>query len=145
MKKIFLYTLALLTSVSFYSCSDDDESSAPESEREFMTMFRCEETTGRGSDDPYRCQVEALNDVHLYWYAVDGCAGYQVRVANQNLVANGADAWEETARNGWLVLDTIINDPECLELVVKDLDYSTDYRFAIRTLSKRGEAYHSKW
>lgn len=145
MKKIFLYTLALLTSVSFYSCSDDDDSSAPESEREFMTMFRCEETTGRGSDDPYRCQVEALNDVHLYWYAVDGCAGYQVRVANQNLVANGADAWEETARNGWLVLDTIINDPECLELVVKDLDYSTDYRFAIRTLSKRGEAYHSKW
>lgn len=138
--------MALLSSVAFYSCSDDDDaSSAQEVQREFMTMFRCDETTGKGSDDQYRCQVEQLNDVHLYWYAVDGCAGYHVRVATQPLVAGGPEAWEETAQNGWLTLDTMIYDPECLELVVKDLDYSTSYRFAIRTLSKKGEGYHSKW
>lgn len=145
MKKKYLFWAGLLTAaLGFTACSDDDNAGGDNVEREFMTMFRVDNNTGKGEADPYRCQVVSLNDIQLYWYGVDGCAGYQIRMALQPNVANGADAWENAAANGLLLLDTIV-EPDVLEMKVKDLQYQTDYRFAIRTLSKKGEAYHSKW
>ena len=69
-------------SSSFVSCSDDDEIPAG-SDRMFRTMFRCDNNTGKGDGDPYNCTVVDLNDVHLYWFGVEGAYGYQIRWALQ--------------------------------------------------------------
>jgi hypothetical protein len=53
-------------------------------------------------------------------------------------VSNGADAWGTSAENGLLLLDTIVG-PDVLDLVIKDQQYSTDFRFAIRVLSKKDD------
>lgn len=146
MKKLFLYLLLGLFALPFAACSNDDEPGAEGqvTEREFMTMFRKDHNTNKGDSEPYACGVKNLNDIQLYWYGVYGCAGYQIRCALQPNAANGEQAWEESAATGKLVFDTIVG-PEVLDLLVKDLEYATSYRFAIRTLSKKGEGYHSKW
>lgn len=144
MKKHFLYIMMALLAGTFYACKDDDVETNEDGtvpEREFMTMFRKDHNTGKGDDEPYACAVEELNDIHLYWYGVKGCAGYQIRMALQANVANGAEAWETP---GAILKDTIVG-PDVLELTFRDLEYSTSYRFAIRTLSTKGEEYHSKW
>ncbi len=136
--------LMLLLSVSFYSCKDDEVVSGDgySSEREFMTMFRKDDNTGKGDSDPYRCQAVNLNDIQLYWYGVKGCAGYEIKMALMPNVSSGlATDWENP---DYILFDTIVG-PEVTDLLIKDLQYSTDYRFAIRTLSKKGDAYNSKW
>jgi len=136
MKKILLYSLMVLSSLSFYSCKDDDDTVA-DSERLFRPMFRDNNTTGKGDDDPYNCVVVDLNSVHLYWYTVDGAVGYEIKWAIQNYVANGEDAWIEAEQgvNGKsLAGDTVITDPNQYDLLVEHLSYQTDYRFAIRAL-----------
>lgn len=145
MKNKYIYMAALLlgTSLGFTACSDDDDATGA-SDREFMTMFRTDNNTGKGDSDPYKSQIVDMNDVQLYWYGVNGAAGYQVRMALQPNVSNGAAAWEESAQKGLLLLDTIVG-PDVLELKIKDLQYATSYRFAIRTLSPQGEGHHSKW
>lgn len=146
MKKLSLYLLLALFALPFAACSNDDEPGVDEgaTEREFMTMFRKDHNTNKGDSEPYACGVKNLNDIQLYWYGVHGCAGYQIRCALQPNAAGGEQAWEESAATGKLVFDTIVG-PEVLDLLVKDLEYATSYRFAIRTLSKKGEGYHSKW
>ena len=107
-------------------------------------MFRCDNNTGKGDypTDPYACHVQDINDIHLYWYGVNDCAGYEIKMALQPNVSSGlAEDWENPKH---ILLDTIVG-PDVLDMVIKDLQYSTDYRFAIRTLSKRGEGYHSNW
>lgn len=99
----------------------------------FRTMFRCDNNTGKGDGDPYNCTVVDLNDVHLYWFGVEGAAGYQIRWALMPNVSGGAQAWHETDSLGLLSGDTIL-PPDVLDCVIKDLQYQTDYRFAIRTL-----------
>jgi hypothetical protein len=147
MKKYLLYALMLLTTGSFTACSDDDNVSE-EVEREFMTMFRMDDNTGRGDSDPYRCQTitDPLNGhnnaVHLYWYGVNGCKGYEIKMALQPNVSSGlASDWENP---NYILLDTIMG-PNDLDMVIHNMEYSTDYRFAIRTLSMKGDAYNSKW
>lgn len=146
MKKLSLYLLLALFALPFAACSNDDEPGVDEgaTEREFMTMFRKDHNTNKGDSEPYACGVKNLNDIQLYWYGVHGCAGYQIRMALQPNVSGGEQAWEESAAKGLMVLDTVVG-PEVLDLLVKDLEYSTSYRFAIRTLSYKGEGYHSKW
>lgn len=144
MKKKLYYILMLILSVSMFSCSDDDVVNTDDysSDREFMTMFRKDDNTGKGDSDPYRCQVVELNDVQLYWYGVKGCAGYEIKMALQPNVSSGLAAdWENPAN----ILFSATVGPEVTDLMIKDLQYSTDYRFAIRTLSTKGEGYHSKW
>lgn len=144
MKKHFLYIMMALLAGSFYACKDDEVAANEDGtvpEREFMTMFRKDHNTGKGDDEPYASAVEDLNDIHLRWYGVKGCAGYQVRMALQANVANGAEAWETPSA---ILKDTVVG-PDVLELTFRDLEYSTSYRFAIRTLSTKGEQYHSKW
>lgn len=135
--------MLLLFALTF-SCKDDEvvSSDGYSPDREFMTMFRKNDNTGKGDSDPYRCQAVDLNDIQLYWYGVKDCAGYEVKMALQPNVSSGlATDWENP---NYLLLDTIVG-PEVTDLLIKDLQYSTEYRFAIRTLSKKGEGYHSKW
>ncbi len=148
MKKYFLYLLLALIALPFVACTNDDETIPGDGEavpeREFMTMFRRDFNTNKGDDEPYACQVKELNDAYLYWYGVHGCAGYQIQASVSSNVTSGAQGWADAKTNNLLILDTIVG-PDVLSLVVKDLEYSTDYRFAIRTLSQKGEGYHSKW
>lgn len=145
MKKINIYLMALLASMSmlFPSCSDDDNIGNEEfsSERLFMPMFRVETNTNMNSDryasttanKAPDCSSNFVNDVILYWYGVEGASGYRVKSKIQ-----GTD-WELNC-----VLDTIL-DPDVLELLHEDLQYSTGYSYAIQALSPKGEAYNSKW
>ena len=142
MKKIFNSILLLFLACSsalVVSCKDDDDDAFPGTDREFMTMFICDNTRGKGTDYPYNCGLDARyphgNTVHLYWYGVNDCAGYQIQMALQPKVSGGADAWARIQGTSDLLLDTIVG-PKVLDMIIPDLQYSTDYRFAIRCLSK---------
>ena len=52
MKKIFLYALMLFSGFSCISCSDDEKGMA-NIDREWMTMFICDNNRGKGSDYAY--------------------------------------------------------------------------------------------
>ncbi len=141
MKKL-LYNATLLltaaTSALMVSCKEDDKA-AEGTDREFMTMFICDNTRGKGNDYPYNSGLDARyphgNTVHLYWYGVNDCAGYQVQMALMPKVTGGAASWAAIQGTSDLLVDTIVG-PKVLDLVIKDLQYKTDYRFAIRALSK---------
>lgn len=142
MKKIFYFSSLLLaasTSLLMTSCEDDDNGAAPGTDRQFMTMFITDYTRGKGTDYPYNCGLDGAyphgNTIHLYWYGVKDCAGYQVQMALQPKVSNGSDAWASIQGTNDLLVDTIVG-PEVLDLMIYNLQYSTDYRFAIRALSK---------
>lgn len=141
MKKIlnsFMLLFLAATSALMVSCKEDDDA-APGTDREFMTMFICDNTRGKGTDYPYNSGLDGAyphgNTIHLYWYGVSNCAGYQVQMALQPKVSGGTEAWARIQGTSDLLLDTIVG-PNVLQLLIKDLQYSTDYRFAIRALSK---------
>ena len=142
MKKILNSMMLLLlagVSALTVSCKDDDNKASEATNREFMTMFIVDNTRGKGTDYPYNCGLDARyphgNTVHLYWYGVDDCAGYQIQMALQPKVSGGSEAWAKIQGTSDLLLDTIVG-PKVLDLLIPDLQYSTDYRFAIRCLSK---------
>ena len=132
MKKKFLYIMMALCSFSFVACSDDDYipgKSELDADRELMTMFRVDDNSNKGDTDPYRCQVVNINDVQLRWYGVDGCAGYELKWGLQGNVSSGlAEDWENPKN----IEGSVILGPDELEYLVKDLQYSTPYHFAIR-------------
>lgn len=156
MKKIFSFMaliLAGLSALTFTSCSDDDDITGTSVDREFMTMFITDYTRGKGDDYPYNCGLDAAyphgNTIHLYWYGVKDCAGYQIQMALQPKVSGGADAWNAIQGTDDLLLNEIVG-PDQLDMVIKDLQYSTDYRFAIRALSPLDDnvtdfSHASKW
>ena len=128
------------TSALMVSCKDDDKNgSSTNTDRQFMTMFICDNTRGKGSDYPYNSGLDGTyphgNTVHLYWYGVKDCAGYQIQMALQPKVSGGSDAWAKIQGTSDLLLDSIVG-PDELDMLIKDLQYSTSYRFAIRALSK---------
>ena len=142
MKKILnsmMLLLVALTSALFVSCKDDENTAAEGTDREFMTMFICDNTRGKGSDYPYNSGLDGAyphgNTIHLYWYGVKDCAGYQVQMALMPKVTGGASAWAAIQGTSDLIVDTIVG-PTVLDLLIPDLQYKTDYRFAIRALSK---------
>jgi len=161
MKKILNNTLLLLlagTSLLTVSCKEDDDTSGQSTDREFMTMFITENTQGKGKDYPYICAIDPAfphgNTVHLYWFGVKDCAGYQVQMAYAAKVTGGPSAWASVQGTTDLVLDTIIRDPNVLDLRVYDLPYRQDFRCAIRALSTKDQnikgdestfAHASKW
>ena len=102
-------------------------------------MFICDNTRGKGNDYPYNSGLDGAyphgNTIHLYWYGVNDCAGYQVQMALMPKVTGGANAWASIQGTSDLLVDTIVG-PKVLDLLIKDLQYKTDYRFAIRALSK---------
>lgn len=133
--------LVACPSLLFVACSDDDDMNSA-TDREFMTMFITDNTRGRGTDYPYNCGLDGNyphgNTIHLYWYGVNDCAGYQIQMALQPKVSGGDDAWNSIQGTSDLLLDTIVG-PDVLDMVIPDLQYSTDYRFAIRALSKKDD------
>ena len=161
MKKILNNMLLLLLAASTMltvSCKDDDDSAGQTTDREFMTMFITANTQGKGSSYPYNCGLDGAfphgNTVHLYWFGVSDCAGYQVQMAYQAKVTGGSSAWASVQGTSDLVLDTIIRNPNVLDLRVYDLPYNTDFRCAIRALSPKDQnikgdestfAHASKW
>ena len=145
--------LAGFSALMVSSCSDDDDTIGTSVDRAFMTMFITDYTRGKGSDYPYNCGLDASyphgNTIHLYWYGVNDCAGYQIQMALQPKVSGGEHAWNSIQGTSDLLLDTIVG-PDVLDLLIKDLQYSTDYRFAIRCLSKKDDnvtdfSHASKW
>lgn len=143
MKKINIYSLLILlvlpSVLALTSCKNDDDA-APLTDRAFMTMFITDNTRGKGNDYPYNCGLDGAyphgNTIHLYWYGVNDCAGYQVQMALMPKVTGGTFAWKSIQNTNNLIVDTIVG-PETLDILIKDLQYSTDYRFAIRCLDKR--------
>ena len=119
-----------------FSCRDDDDtlSEGGNLEREPMALFRSERN-GISTSDRHLCSVSGVNDIQLYWYGVNGCAGYHLKAVIQGRsFDNPYD----------LIVDTIVG-PEVLSMKVEDLQYQTGYRFAIQVISARGEQYNSEW
>lgn len=143
MKKIFNSMLLLFvagTSALMVSCKDNDSVAGQSTDREFMTMYICENTRGKGADYPYNSGIDGAfphgNTFHLYWYGINDCAGYQIQMAYMSKVTLGPSAWAAVQGTSDLVIDTIVG-PDVLDLRIYDLPYKTPYRFAIRTLSKK--------
>ena len=140
MKKIFLLSLALLATLSFYSCKDDDNKggSAADADRLFRPMFRTDNNTGKGSTDPYNSVPFDRNNVHLYWYLVQDAKAYELKWSTQAAVANGEQAWidaENRVDGKELNGHVVISDPAKFDLIIENMNYQTSYRFAIRALN----------
>lgn len=133
MKKIFLYTLMLLSSFAFYSCSDKDNGGSPD--RQFMTMFRIQDNANVNDTDPYYCKVTGLNTANLYWYKVNDCYGYEIKWFYGSTVQAGGERWAEAEAEGYMKGHVIIDNPDQIQLLIPNLEYSKDYRFAIRVLN----------
>ena len=136
MKKYLIFTLALLSTLSFWSCKEDDDSVA-EADRLFRPMFRNDNNTGKGANDPYNCTILDRNSAHLYWYVVNDAVGYEVKWSTASFVTGGEEAWIETEQgvNGKVLSGhVVVTNPEQYDLLIENLNYQTDYRFAIRAL-----------
>ena len=141
MKKILLYSLMLLSTFAIFSCSDDDNLASENADRLMRPQFRTRYTVSAGSSDPDICDVKGLNTIFLSWSKVRDAVGYEIKVSTQQKVANGEAAWENP--DNILFTYTVPADKDTMYL--ENLAYNTNYRFAIRALSDRGEAHHSQW
>lgn len=156
MKKFLLYTLTALAAVPFVSCKDEIDLSpidvVNDLDRMPMTLFRVEENTGKNETETYGCHcvTEERNTIYLSWYGIEGAYGYEVRYGLRTGLTE-TEYWDDPSR---ILEDIIISDPNQLDLYIKNLEYSTNYGFSIRTLSPKGvvngvvdkdSPYHSKW
>lgn len=150
MKKFLLYALTAILAAGATSCKDDEVlgvvNPAEDFDRMPMTMFRLNENTGKGEEDPYgmRILTEQLNTAHLVWYGIKGAAGYEIKYGIAGRLQSGLESdWNDPDR----ITDIIrIDDPEQLSIDIPNLEYGTSYRFAIRVLNPDGiEEHHSKW
>jgi hypothetical protein len=147
MKKLFLYTFALLATAATVSCSDKDEASyEASSDRLMRPIFRTNLTVQNGSNDPYLCKLiggDNGNTIQLYWSRINGATGYRIKASyNQSVATGDMTNWNDPK---YLVLDTIIKGQEQDQLLLKDLEFSKTYRFAISAISDRGEEHNSEW
>ena len=142
MKKILFLSLALLTTLSFYSCKDDDDKgTSGSSDRLFRPMFRNDNSTGKGSNDPYNTVITDYNTANLYWYTVNDAVGYEI-------MWDGEGAWMETVNNEngkSLEGHVVIADPSRYNLIIKNLNYQSVYRFAIRALHSFDATGYQLW
>jgi hypothetical protein len=149
MKKILLYTLMLVMAVSVTSCKDDDDSTAGASDRLFRPMFRNDNSTGKGDNDPYNTVITDYNTANLYWYTVKEAVGYEIMWTTPvAYVASGEEGWMETL-NGVdgkkLEGHVVIADPSRYNLIIENLNYQSVYRFAIRALHSFDATGYSLW
>ncbi len=149
--KFLALLLTFCCAAGMVACSNDDEAVQGGEDsllREPMTIFRSykmgygESGSGNtegnvgGTANHYCGVVEGTrNEIQVEWYGVKGCAGYQLRC-----IVQGRNFENEADR----LVDTILG-PDVLKLRIEDLQYNCGFRFAIRTLSKRGEGFHSNW
>ena len=100
-------------------------------------MFRVDNNTNKGSTDPYNCTVIDRNNINLYWYMVADAVAYEIKWSTVSHVANGEDAWieaEQRLNNKVLNGHVVITDPKRFNLLIENMNYQTNYRFAIRAL-----------
>ena len=151
MKKILLLSLALLMTLSFYSCKDDDDNngSAADAERLFRPLFRNDDNTGKGSNDPYNTVITDYNTANLYWYIVNDAVGYEIMWTTPvAYVSEGENGWAETMNNEngkSLEGHVVIADPTRYNLIIENLNYQSEYRFAIRALHSFDATGYSLW
>ena len=150
MKKILFLSLALLTTLSFYSCKDDDDKgTSGSSDRLFRPMFRNDNSTGKGSNDPYNTVITDYNTANLYWYTVNDAVGYEIMWTTPvAYVSDGEGAWMETVNNEngkSLEGHVVIADPSRYNLIIKNLNYQSVYRFAIRALHSFDATGYQLW
>ena len=141
MKKIFLYALMLLSAFAIYSCKDDDNGYSESADRLMRPQFRTRYTVSAGSSDPDLCALRGRNSIFLSWSLVDGASAYEIKVSTQQRVNTGEEAWENPDN----VLQTYTLEADKDTMLLTNLAYNTNYRFAIRALSPRGEEHHSQW
>ena len=150
MKKILLLSLALLSTLSFYSCKDDDMS-IPEgaSDRLFRPMFRNDNSTGKGENAPYNTVITDYNTANLYWYVVDDAVGYEIMWTTPvAYVAEGENGWKQSVNNEEgksLEGHVVIADPTRYNLIIENLNYQSVYRFAIRALHSFNPEGYPLW
>lgn len=141
MKKVLLYSLMLLAGFATYSCSDNDNSFDSSSDRLMRPAFRTRYTVSAGTNDPYLCEVRNINQIFLAWNLIKDAEAYEIKMSTYSRVNSGEEAWENPDN---ILLDTILPANRDT-LILRNLSYSTHYRFAIRALSARGEAHNSLW
>lgn len=107
-------------------------------------IFRTSNTYPVSSDDPTLCVLtgDNGNTVVLRWDAVDGASGYRIKMALQNKVSEGGSVVWDNPDN--LLMDQTV-DADVTSLSIPNLNYGTNYRFAIQALSPRGEKFNSAW
>ncbi|MDE5988317.1 MAG: hypothetical protein K2H17_02860 [Duncaniella sp.] len=84
--------------------------------------------------------MEDTNAFRLMWRPVEGAAGYEIRYVeyvDQPL----DDDWEDPV----IKYNKIIVGADVSEIKLEHLAYNTAYKFAVRTLSPKGEGFHSEW
>ena len=141
MKKIFLYSLMLLSTFAVFSCSDKDNEVSASADRLMRPQFRTRYTVSAGSSDPDLCAVRNRNSIFLSWSIIQDAEAYEIKISTQQKVNAGEEAWENPDN---ILIDTIL--PAYRDtLLLTNMSYSTGYRFAIRALSERGEGHHSQW
>ncbi len=141
MKKLLLYSFAFFIALSVLSACGGEDDAQDQPAQATMTMFRISEITGMSyPDDSLELRVMG-NNIHLHWFSVGDCAGYEIMYALHEQVDSDALAWT----NPNYIIKRFTVSPQKVDTLVTDLEYSTDYSFAIRVLSKYGEGYHSEW
>ena len=140
MKKIFLYAMALISTFAVFSCSDSDDVDAS-ADRLMRPQFRTRYTVSAGSSDPDLCECRNLNSIFLSWSMINDAESYEIKMSTQQKVSGGEESWENPDN---ILLDTIV--PAGVDtLILRNLSYSTGYRFAIRAISSRGAEHNSQW
>ena len=150
MKKILLLSLALLMTLSFESCKDNDDKSTSEtSDRLFRPMFRKDQNTGKGSNDPYNTVITDYNTANLFWYTVNDAVAYEIMwTPTVSFVSDGETGWMETMNNQngkSLEGHVVVADPTRYNLIIENLNYQSDYRFAIRALHSFDASQYQLW
>lgn len=129
----------LLSAFAVYSCKDDDNSYSESADRLMRPQFRTRYTVSAGSSDPDICDLRNRNTIFLSWSLVDNATGYEIKVSTQQKVNTGAEAWEKPEN----ILYTYTLGADKDTMLLTNLAYNTNYRFAIRAL--RADGKHSEW
>ena len=139
MKKIFIYSLMLLTTFAVFSCKDDNNGYSESADRLIRPQFRTRYTVSAGSSDPDLCALRGRNSIFLSWSLVNGATGYEIKLSTQMKVNTGEEAWENPDN----IIETYTLAADKDTMLLTNLAYNTNYRFAIRAL--RADGKHSQW
>lgn len=86
------------------------------------------------------CLIDGANAFRLMWRPVEGAAGYEIRYVEYTGMQD-VDDWE----NPEIEYGKVTVNGDATYAKIEHLAYSTTYKFAIRTLSPKGEGFHSEW
>ena len=141
MKKIYLLSMALLTTLAFFSCKDEIDKGYKGSaniDRLSRPAFRCDNNTGKGDNDPYNSVISDHNTMNLFWYTVNDAVAYEIIwTTPTGFVSDGGPGWQQCLKKEdgkFLHGHVVVADPDRYNLIIKNLNYQSTYWFAIRAL-----------